>query len=223
MARKVSPGQVDTFVIQNANVSGLDFSGVLEGFANNAYGVADFSKVLINAVLHRGGSQMSVVQGNLLSLMKAQYFFDDRYDFDAGTTAAAASSHDIIVTKNTSPATKGKALVPLQLNLSGILNLKGRDRLEVEMQWTQQAAANGVSSDSYLTIDYIVGVGLEYFTPTIKTYAVQDGQNEWTRSLGNNVQSCHFLNLNKTTTTLADQVIEVAQFKSDKLKYSKNW
>ena len=191
MARKVSPGQVDTFVIQNANVSGIDFSGVLEGYANNAYGVADFSKVLINAVLHRGGSQMSVVQGNLLSLLKAQYFFDDRYNFDSTTTTSLASSHDLIVAKTSS--VKGKALVPLQLNLSGILNLKGRDRLEVEMQWTQQAASGGVSADSYLSIDYIDGVGLEYFTPTIKTYAVQDGQNEWTRSLGNNVQSCHFL------------------------------
>ena len=225
MARKVGPGQIDTFVVTNANVSGLDFSGVLVGGANNHNAVVDYKKCTISAVLHRNGGQCSIVQGNLFSLLKAQYFYDDRYEqLDPVAYNAATPHGDVLVAKGGS--VKGSTVHTLQLNFSGIINLRGSDRLEVEMQWSQQAStatAASLDATSYLTIDFIPGIGLEYFTPTIKTYAVQDGQNEWTRGLGNNLQALHFINADKTNTLTANQVVEVCQFKSDKLSYSKNY
>lgn len=218
MARKLSPGSIDTLVVTNQNVTGLDFSGILVGGTNNNYAAPDFSKCIVSAVLHRNGTQQSIVQGNLEALLKAQYFFDDRFETLTQTTGSAGG--DIVVTKSAS--VKGQTLHTLQLNIGGIINLKGSDRLEVELQWTQAAASGSLDGTSYLTIDTIEGIGLEYFTPQVKTYAVQAGQNEWTRGLGNNVQSVHFLNFDKSDTLTTNNVVEVAQFKSDKLNYSKN-
>ncbi len=217
MGLQVKQGETKTFEFSNVSISGISLDSFIQHTTANTAFVAgdgfDYNNIDVNIQLHRNGRKHEIFHDNVLPALLASNFHKSTFQYlynksgnPVGTvTLAAASGVD------------ETAIVPAKLDFGGVVNLKGSDKITVEVRVGDSVLTNADSSTSYITIDYIPGVGLEWETPVIKVVTVDDSQKKQTHSFGMNVTELTFINLDKTSNLVADQVIDNIDLDSDRL------
>lgn len=217
MARVINSGQTDTLVVQNKSIKAIDLTTFAKSSTNNQYAVVNHKGSTIRATLYRDGAATTILSGNVWALTKSGYFFDGSFDFDE--TPSTGSSHIIAVAKSSS--VKGEYWTPMMIPLGGIINIKGNDRLEIELQ-CDFAGTYCDTAASYVNLDVTECVGLEFVTPVTRAFALQAGQSELTKSLGNNVTNIIGVTSESNSLT-ANQIFTNVQVTSDKVKTTYNY
>jgi hypothetical protein len=219
MRKLIREGQNDSMQIRNANVTNISFNVLgTHGTVNTSLsaGWLDTAKIDVKAILTRDGEQMTILSGTLETFLREGYQYDHRYDLIDSSTGT------ILVLKGA--AVKEQGLLPFDIDLGGIINLRDSDVLEVSMNWHSGALAAAMDSAlSYIEIGYKEGIGLEFVTPTIQVLAIASEQNEFRKGLGSNVQSIMLINTDATTNYSTDQVIKTMVMDSDKVKENVNY
>lgn len=218
MAKKIQNGTVDSVTIQNKSFDSVDLTTYVASTTNNQYGTPDYTKTTVRGTLTRNGVTKTVIAGNLWALAKDAYFHNAAFDFDK--TPASTTAH--VITVSAAAQVKGQHVAPITLPLGGIINCKGDDRFELEIQ-CNLAGGYVDGAASYILADVNEAIGLEYVTPSTQVYAIQAGQAEWSKNLGQNITRATFLHAEDDAggELTAEEVLQSVALSSDKLSYNK--
>lgn len=211
-------GQTSRFDISNRTICGVSCIGRFTADAVNVQLLAndfDGNEITVKVDLIRGGRTFNLCNDDLRTLVLAT-------NFDNGTAnsllISRASDPIPFVNVAHAAAVKAEVTLPLLINFGAPINLRGEDRLAIEIKVGSSAVSSDISkgSTSYFEVDAIDCVGVEHFTPYLNSITVKSGEDRQTFNLGNNVQHVHFLNFDETTLLSADNVIDQVSINTDK-------
>jgi hypothetical protein len=204
----------------------LELSGVdITGFTFNAYAVGktantaitnghvDIDEVTVSATLFQGGKETTLFSGQLLPLVLESSFAESEWA-NADPNASAVAYHELVAAAS---GVKTEQLHTYGIDLGGIINLRGTDKLLLEIRVNSTAFGSTVDSSlSYFDVDSIEGIGLQYTTPQINQVAIGNGESTFRHAMGENVTSVTFINTDKAGITSANKVINNVRLFSDR-------
>jgi hypothetical protein len=212
MNKTFKVGQRDTIKLSASNPKGLRFNFIVQHDSNNtpvAAAAVDMSKIDVRIVLHRDSQSETLMSGNLEVLSKFLLYLDPEYEYIENTAGVPLVAHGTTV--------KGVNLLPITLPFSSVLNLRGSDVLDIDIDFKDTALAAAYSSTgTSLQVSEIEGIGLEYLTPVVTASTIEQGQSQIRKDLGDNILSMAFINLDKTGNTNAAQVLTNFEVKHSK-------
>ncbi len=211
MQTNIKPGEVKNIQIQGETISGLQFlfNEVFSDTTLDAAQIVTFemmSKIKLKGTLTRAGRRYILFNENIADLMRYSNFYS------LGYIPLKVCSSDPDVTTNHNVTTLAA------INFSGILDIKGTDKLEIEIDFPTDAYTEGTNiSLNYLTIATIEAIGYEYFIPIIKSYVLSANEPAVSRNLGNNINRIAFISREVTNAMLKEHhIIEQVWLNSDK-------
>lgn len=221
----VKPNETKSESIQNSHIQGFSLKAVarlVSGQTGNA--IFDLSKTILKVILHRDGQQHTICNDSLLPLVIESLYFNGGFAYTQGRGA-----NDFIALNG---ATSNKLkMLPLAIDFGTVLNIKGDDRLDVELIVNQETFLHPDTKNTenvdfgqcYIQMDKTEGIGLEYRTPSIMTKSISPGESRYPLSLGDNVERITFINtLKDGAYKIQESPLETVQLSSDKLSFSDN-
>lgn len=220
MSKLVKQNTTDIQVASNTDVGGIYFHcDLAHNTANNHTATIDWKAVQITCTLHRDNQTYTIVSGNAQALLTQAYYSDERYKTINTAVSAHGNQSAILVAKATS--VKQRTIVPGTIDFSGTLNLRGRDRLELEVTWNTGSSDVDLATTSSLVCGFTHAVGLELFTPCIKTYSISSGQRDFTSNLGNGIQQITYVDTDNDDELVTNESLSRCKLTSDKLNFNK--
>ena len=154
-----------------------------------------------------GRKETTLFSGSLAPLCAESNFQNE--------TFGAGGGYNIIKAKAAS--VKGEHLYYNSVDFGGTINLSGRDKITVEVRLHSDIFANGTYTDatnSYMSVDAVEGIGLQYVTPSIKVITIGAGEGSFRHTLGDNVTGISLLHMG--TNTIASPVWQSVRLYSDR-------
>lgn len=187
----------------------------------NVRAAIDLSKIDLDVVLISGSGKRSVlVSGDLETLAMETNFNDNSFDF-----VHPDSTQGIDLLTGAADAYQ-KILLPIEVMLGQPINIRGGSILRLETRFGVGAVKDATVVDTSLITLYIeemVAVGVQWITPFIEVHNIPQNQKEFKLALGENVTNITFINKDKDSVLLADQVIKDVRFKSDRYNATKDY
>jgi len=185
--------------------------------AKNTEENIDFDQCIVDINLQQNGVKTTIYSGPLGLAHEESNWLGLKWNYVRTLTR---DSHVLLAH---GAANKPINLIPLYIDFGTVINLDGDDYLTVDVRTeTTMMPASSVAdpATSYVVVDGLEGIGLQYITPKITVETIQAAEGTWKRNLGDNVMSCIFINKDKNTVLTADSVISIAALTSDRLNYS---
>jgi hypothetical protein len=211
--------------LRNKNVIGLSLKAVSKLVSGQTESVKfNLSKTIIKIILFREGRERVLMNDTLLPLVIESAYRNGTFAFTQGQGVSDYINLD-------GAAQNPYKMLPLLIDFGSVINIKGDDQLICELivnaeTFIHPTSQNTVNVDlgaSYIQMDEIEGIGLEYRTPRIITKAISSGESRVTLSLGDNIERLSFINtLTSGTYAIQDSPLNAVSLSSDKLQYSDN-
>lgn len=221
MAKTITIGQVQTDTVNSRTIKGIKIHAYLQHIAvNTAFISTDFNwqNMVIKLTLKRGGKDYIIFNDNVRNLGAFTNYFSALF------RGAKDFSTTMIILQAASAGAKQIVEAVMYIDLAGFINLRGDDNLLIE--YNASAAMVSVNVDqsvSYIYGDWDDGIGLEYCTPKIEFYTLQQGQQNQTKSVGDNVMRMCLLNYDQPTQLYANRIVDNYSIMSDKIKFTNNY
>lgn len=203
----IQPNRTKTLVIQNKKVKGFTFaSNIIHGTINTDLANSDFlpENIIISLKLERNGKTHTLLgQGNLKVLHLATNFYAGSFEKSAANMAAAAAT--VLLEKGVSAYEKW--LFELSFNFHGVIDLKGRDTLTLEVNYQSAAvSANVNQTTSFMEVNEVTDQwAYEEFTPTWDITTIQGSESKIEKTFSN-LRDLYLINIDKTGILDADAV-----------------
>lgn len=134
----------------------------------------------VKIILRRDGISTTLAHQNLAVLAAASMYFNAMESCLDKTAITLAANHK---------------LIPLMVDLGGVINLFGNDELHIEVTSQLGWQGGGDSNQSYIEVENRPVIGVEYGVPVIEANAINGGKPTEKYSLGDFVSSVQLLNL----------------------------
>jgi hypothetical protein len=215
----VKSGELRTLEVINRTVRGVLLKAYCVSSAVNVDNSAtpmDLSKVNFSAKIVGRGNDIKIAQDKLQPLAMFSAFTEASFlDAKIGTAPTVLLAHGA--------AAKGTYMMVVKVDFGGPINLKGNEKLIVDIEVVAGAFASGIdTSVSYIQADEIETYGLEILTPSIVSKSVANGESANSYSFGDHVNDICFINIDKTDVLAASQVIASYSLVAKKLNVSEN-
>lgn len=221
--RQIQQGKSDFETYKNRSFSGFSIPLYMQALnVNETIDGGDFVKklqnVIVKGTLTRGGKEELVLNDNLRNIL---YLLEiDHPSFEYIRTG----STELMTLRAQAAGVKHLAFVPLQINLGSVINLKGNDTFKMEVSVNDGFFGNRVdTAASYLQMDMMDAVGVEYVTPVLKSLVIPATTEVFSEDLGDGVCQVVIANYDKTAKTSDVQVLITADLNSDKMSLNDNY
>lgn len=206
--KTVRVGENEALTIKKKTVKGISLVFYAEA-ALVAVGLnaADFdlSKIQVKCTLRRNGQQATLFADMLQVLALESAWFHDRYT----NYHAIGASDTLLEMVASGVATKEIVLMPVYIDLGGIIECEDDDELSFQMQFPAASLSADINtSNSYCLVDFDETIGVERAIPYIETQSVKVNETTESVSLTDNVTSITFINLDKTDLLEASKVLD---------------
>jgi hypothetical protein len=191
---QINKGEKKRFDIVGQSIKAISFdSYMIANAVNKAPSGAKLSSVDVTAILHQGGRETTLFSGSLLPLHMESNFTNNSF----GTSY----SYTDLVLKTAS--VKGERIYAASVNLGGVINLSGSDKISVEVRTHSDVFSPGDSDEgaSYMNVSAVEGIGLQYVTPTIKTVTIGSGEGNFRHTIGDNCTGLTLVHTGGDSTT----------------------
>lgn len=212
-------GEKKVDVLKAQSISGFKIKGYFfyaggGGTVTNL--MYDLTKILCKITRTINGEEIAIYNDSIKGLLKDSTF---------GTMLAVfvdqVNSTTLLPTDSTDNT---KAYIfPSLIDFKGVLNISASEELRIEISVDRNfcnASVDAVSS--YIEVEPIEAVGLEYFTPKITVLAIPTNESSYKKSIGGNIHSILLAN-EEGSTSIGDShssPFSKVVFSSDKLRYS---
>jgi len=224
MSKLITFGSKEPLEVSNKDIRGLNLSCQLVHNTNNTDFVdadLDLSKITVEVVLQRAGKTFTIATGNVRDLVSFSNYKNELF------LGARAFTGILRTTLAKDTSVKTTCVVPLNIDFGGIINLRGSDKLTVNVE-AQSGAINSTnvnSSTSKVYFEFKEGIGLEYGTPYLKVQYIPVNQSLFSVPAGDNVTKAVLLNFDLAVTNYLSSTRPVSSvvMKSDKLNSSRTF
>ena len=224
MGKIIASGVKDTAEIKNRScqIIRFDFKHIAAA-VNTAFTTTvaplDLTKLSCKVVLHQFGQKVVLHSGDLYPPVMASMFGTPSYfQFKSGTSTA--QKYAITLAKDTS--VKEEIIQKAILDLGGVYNLSGQDKITVELNYRSSSLTAQVGS-STVEIDVESSIGVQSKISKWHVIQVETGVTKVDEYLKGAINSMHILNTDKDSILEADAPIETLRLTSDKLPLNKEW
>lgn len=213
MSKIIQVSNQDDYSVRNTTVSGFNTTLYATASAvNNALVLSDFNldNIVVTVKLNRMGKQFILAQGSIFALSIVSNF--------ETTALTNLRSNTFIVLQSQAVAVKNIIEIPLAVDFRSPINLRGSDYLTISVNFASSAIGTNVSSvsnETYIRVEEINTVGLEYFTPSYNVTTIESGQATPKYFLGDSIQDVYFVNTDKLSILYADRVIDSYDIQSN--------
>lgn len=218
--KSITWGSRDKIVVANKDVEGVNLSLNINHVSDDTDFVSsdvDSGKITLTVTLVRAGKEFRLMHGNVKDLVSFTNFRNNLF------LGARDVTQVLRTTLEKGESTKTTAIVPFYISLGGMINLRGSDRLEIEVdaQLASINQSNVNSTTSKIVFSEKVGVGLEVGTPYVRTKVIEANQADPTYALGDNVTKILLLNYDLSNYLVATRPVSQIGLGSDKLNWKK--
>jgi hypothetical protein len=211
MYKKVNVGSRQSIVVQNANPKGIDFH--LHAYSDTVNEICnaedtDMEKVYVDAKLYQKGIQTTLYAGPLDFLLRIKSFYKNSYAYGVSTTEVTQAA-----------GVKGVICQSFHWDFGSVINLDGEDKIVLDIKVDSDVSGdeNFDSSNSYMDVEFVEGVGEQFIIPFTEYRTIQAGEARLKLSLGDNVDGVLFLNKDIASSNLEYCPLESVNVKSDRL------
>lgn len=215
MSVQLKSGEKKRMELSGIDVTGFTFNAYAVGTTANSaivQGDVNIDEVTVSATLYQNGQETTLFSGQLLPLVLESSFAESEWsnaDYLGTTTPHTLLAH--------ASGVKPIELHTFGIDLGGIINLRGKDKILLEVRVNNNAfSGKADTSLSYFDIDTIEGIGLQYTIPTIHQISVGNGESTFRHAMGENVTGITFINTDKSGVTEANKVINNVRLFSDR-------
>lgn len=181
----------------------------------------DLEKVFCKLELKRGKQNFVLAEDNLRVLACESGFHDSTFTHASINMGGLGNTGDILIVKDTS--VKEQQVYTVTINFPTI-DLSSNDQLIFNCRTnTGLLSANLDTNSSFIEFEYIYSTDVELGTPYIETQAISPGESKKRFSLGDNVHSITFINLDKTSIISADQVLNNVSINAQGFSSNENY
>ena len=171
-------GQEKTLTLKGGNFSGISFNHYLTGATDNVaidtYPAVDWSEINVSIICFQDGLKETIYSGKLLQLLIAQKLNDSDYTM----ISENATGHSNIVRRAAASSVKELSSVGVNFDFGTVINLRGADRIEVNIDMdTDTYQAKVDSTSSYMDVEGIVGVGVQTMIPKFFAKPITDNDD----------------------------------------------
>ena len=225
MGKIIIVGQKDTAVVKNRSFQSIAFDFVHEAAAaatafTTTVAPVNLEEINVEIKLKQFGNSYTLYSGNMYSaVMKSLFGTPAYFQFKAGSSTA--QKYGIILAQDT--GVKEKIVQKAVINFGTFINLKGRDSLEIYVDYKSASATAQVGAASYMEVDVEDGIGVQSKIPYIHSKQITGGVERVNESLPSNLTSLHILNTDKDDVLEASRPVDRVQLNSDKLNFTKEW
>lgn len=210
-------GRTERQSFKNVSIKGLSLPIYIKHASTNtafASGMWDPTLATIQINLLRNGVKTPIANDTLSNLIALTGYSKPVFEYLKDTSKN-------IQTVAAAVGVKAEGYMPLIMDFGSVINLKGSDELIVDITinsgFFSATLADTTGTVNYMQLDYIPGVGLEYFTPVFRQEVIQTNQTNPSFDLGDNVTRIVLYNVDKTDTLTASQVATQVNISSNKL------
>ncbi len=200
MSLLVQIGEKKSLSFQSADIRGVDLvSYNIMGSSSasgdeNVTGI-DWNRVYVNITLNQDGRSTTICATTVKPLAQHLNFLQSGWDYCANQQQAFHYSG--------SGGDAGSIYVAnARLDFGCVINLRGDDSLVVEVRVQNDCINTQYTTDSYIEVDAMEGVGLQYTTPQFHTFAINGGESKFSHSIGDNCTAISLQNISTSPTTL---------------------
>ena len=223
MKQIVKTGGNKTIVITNETIGAIKLNAFLSDDTVNEDLLPtdlDLSKVFLKVILNRNDED-HVIFSDAVQFLVLDSHLDNNFDFVHPLNVTAAN---MVKTRIKGVAVKEQALIPITLDLPGVINVKGSDELSVELSIGSGAFDAGLDTAvSYIELELVPDVGYESAIAMMKIIRINGGDSTFNPSLGDDVVKVSFINLDKDSILESDSPLESISIKGDKLDLQKTF
>jgi hypothetical protein len=210
----ILPSRTEKQSFKNCSLSGFSMPlSITHASTNTAFasGIWVPNLFTVRATLKRWGKETILFSDNLENVLTTTEIFNPVYEYLKDTSKN-------ITTLAAGVGVYATGIIPLELNFGSVINLMGDDELVVEVTANPGAFSTTLANQnsSFMTLDKKDAIGIEYFTPKVRSEVIPTSAANYGSDLGDNVTRVVLLQLDKTTRLTADQVATSFNFVSDR-------
>jgi hypothetical protein len=220
MGLLVNLGEKKSLTFKSTDIRGVDLvsynvqdnTGEGRGQGDpNVEGI-DWSRVYINITLNQGGHSHTIAATSVKPLAQHLNYLSNEFRYCANEQMVSDYDGDTKIGGAT-------------LDFGGVINLRGEDSLVVEIRVQSDCVnTNWSTTASYIEMDGLEGVGLQYTTPIFKTFAINGGESKFSHSIGENTTAVSIQNISSSPSTdKAYSPWQNARLFSDRFNTNDDW
>lgn len=214
-------GSSKTDVYKNVSIKGLSACFHINGVTNNVGATGNpltLVQMQVSVNLIRNKVNVPIFNGNLRDLVAGTNY--GKQGFKAFATDIMTFAKPVLVA---GVSNKEQFVVPFTIPFDAVINLKGDDRLEYMLAFTTGSGnTTYVDATSFVTIDCIQGVGLEYGTPRFSVDPIAVSSSSYSNTLNENASRIVYLNFDKLSYLSANSTLTNINLNSDKFASNLN-
>jgi len=200
MSLLVQIGEKKSLSFQSADIRGVDLVsyntyGTSTGTGDSNVEGIDWNRVYVNITLNQDGRSTTICATTVKPLAQHLNYMSSGWDYCSnGQTAYTISG---------SGGSAGDILIAnARLDFGSVINLRGDDSLVVEVRVQNDCINTNYTTASYVEVDVMEGVGLQYTTPQFHTFAINGGESKFSHSIGDNCTAISLQNIDSSPTNM---------------------
>lgn len=199
----IKAGEKTRIEFQNEDIVAFSFNAFATKATAPTVPVVDFAKCFVSAVLSQRGKEVTLFSLDLKTLIMESVWGSNAWSY---ILPGAAGVNISIGGTN--------YLLPAVVQLGGILNLRGNDKLVLTIG-VNNDAFDATTTNPYISVDSIQGIGLQFEIPTINAISIMTAESQVKQSLGDNVTSIMLV-----SNSISDLIVKNCRIYSD--RYNSN-
>jgi len=200
-------GDKKRFDIQGQSIKAIQFDSTNVRTSGSTAVCNDFGAVDVSIVLYQGGKETTIASGSLQPLAMASGFQNSSWIQSFGLSPVPLLAGGT-----------GSSFQTGMINFGGTINLRGNDKMTVEVRCNSGFLPNSTSNvnASTLVVAGVEGIGLQWVTPKIQYQTIGNNESNFRQNIGDNCTSLHYVNIAESSNLSAVQPISNLRIFSDR-------
>jgi hypothetical protein len=222
MSLLVQIGEKKSLSFQSADIRGIDlvsyntYGSSSGGGDGNVDGI-DWNRVYVNITLNQDGRSTTICATTVKPLAQHLNYMSSGWDY-------CSNQQTSILYSGSGGEAGDVQIANARVDFGCVLNLRGDDSLVVEVRVQSDCINGNWTTDSYIEVDSIEGVGLQYTTPQFHTFAINGGESKFSHSIGDNCTAVSLQNISTNPTgDYSNSPWQNARVFSDRYNINDDW